>query len=326
MGLRWKHPTSVLDPDERAIEHKFTKLLGELLRLSYLSLSGSGDSHSPRDQVVKLRRALLRKTEVRLSQLPPVGPAPGFLLFACNICGQRTSANLMDVVDREKPSCGHCRSSLRFRALIAALQERLLGEIIPLRFMPERKDITGLGLSDESLYSVILEEKFNYTNTFYHKEPYLDITKPSAHFQHQFDFVITSDVMEHVQPPIESAFQNLHALLRPSGLLVLTVPFASAESTVEHFPELHDFRIVGSGRDRTLVNTTRAGEKQTFNNLIFHGGQGATLEMRTFSEAGLLELMRHTGFRNLKVHRQSLPQCGIVNLKPFSLPITAIAV
>jgi hypothetical protein len=74
------------------------------------------------------------------------------------------------------------------------------------------------------------------------------------------------------------------------------------------------------------VNITRHGEKQIFDNLIFHDGQGATLEMRSFSESGLLALLRSAGFHKLKIHSQSLPECGIVNLKPFSFPISAIAV
>ena len=38
------------------------------------------------------------------------------------------------------------------------------------------------------------------------------------------DFVISSDVLEHVAPPYERALSNLLRLLKPGGLLVLTVP------------------------------------------------------------------------------------------------------
>jgi SAM-dependent methyltransferase len=176
--------------------------------------------------------------------------SPGYLVFICNICGALTSACLTDIAEREKATCSNCQSSLRFRSVIAAFQERLLGKVMPLLQLPVRKEVAGLGMSDDKVYSTGLAEKFNYTNTFYHKEPYLDITDPDPRFHQQFDFVISSDVMEHVKPPIEVAFRNLRSLLRPSGLLVLSTPFAPRDRIIEHFPELHQFEIIGTGTER----------------------------------------------------------------------------
>ncbi len=180
-------------------------------------------------------------------------------------------------------------------------------------------------MSDEPVYSSLLQEKFDYTNTFYHAEPWLDITDPDPRFRSGFDFVISSDVMEHVSPPVEAAFKNLRALLRSSGLLVLTVPFSRKPETLEHFPDLYQYEITGSGKERRLVNITRGGEKQQFDALIFHGGKGATLEMRVFSEAALLKVLRASGFHDLRIHSRWLPEWGIVHPLPLSLPITAIA-
>ena len=180
-------------------------------------------------------------------------------------------------------------------------------------------------MSDEELYSTVLERKFSYTNTFFHMEPYLDITNPPSVFQNRFDFVISAEVMEHVPPPIDIAFRNLRSLLRSSGLLVFSVPFTDATETVEHFPDLHRFKIVGSGSDRYLVNVTRTGEKQLFRDLIFHGGKGATLEMRVFSQTGLLKLLEDSGFRDIRIHSTLLPKWGIVHPHPFSVPLTALA-
>lgn len=180
-------------------------------------------------------------------------------------------------------------------------------------------------MSDEPVYSTLLEQKFNYLNTFYHKEPYLNITDPDPQFHKRHDFVISSDVMEHVPRPIDSAFRNLRSLLRPSGLLVLTVPFTRNPDTIEHFPDLYRFEILGGGKDRRLVNTTRDGGKQVFDKLIFHGGEGATLEMRLFSEAALLRLLREGGFGDIRIHSRWLPEWGIIYASPLSLPITAIA-
>jgi SAM-dependent methyltransferase len=253
-------------------------------------------------------------------------PLPaGHLSFVCNICASCTAAPLKRVGDREYPSCPTCRSSGRLRAVVAALLERLVGEVMPLQHLPPRQQVRGLGMSDLSVYSTLLQEKFDYVNTFYHREPYLDITDPDPRLRSQFDFVICSDVMEHVPPPVETAFKNLRSLLRPKGLLVLTVPFSRKPETVEHFPDLYQFEIIGSGKERQLVNATRNGEKQVFNNLIFHGGEGATLEMRVFSEAALLKLLRESNFQNVRIHARWFPEWGIIHPLPLSLPITAIA-
>ena len=56
----------------------------------------------------------------------------------------------------------------------------------------------------------------------------------------------------------------------------------------EHFPDLFEFQIVEFGQDRVLVNRTRSGSYQVFDNLVFHGGPGFTLEMRVLSIADAL--------------------------------------
>jgi SAM-dependent methyltransferase len=231
----------------------------------------------------------------------------------------------MRILDRELPTCSNCGSSVRFRSLIAALQERLFNAIKPLKQLRERKDLAGLGMSDEELYGTLLEEKFNYTNTFFHTKPYLDISNPPSAFRNRFDFVISAEVMEHVPPPIDIAFKNLRSLLRVSGLLIFSVPFTSERETTEHFPDLHQFKIVGCGNERQLINITRKGEKQVFRNLVFHGGKGATLEMRIFSQAAVLKLLEDSGFREIRIHSKCLPEWGIVHPHPFSVPITALA-
>ena len=180
-------------------------------------------------------------------------------------------------------------------------------------------------MSDEELYSKLLEEKFSYTNTFFHDEPYLDITNPPPNLSGRFDFVICAEVMEHVPPPIERAFKNLHALLRPGALLVFSVPYTDQDETLEHFPELYRFEILGGAKERYLVNTTREGRTQTFRDLVFHGGRGATLEMRVFSRTGVLKVLEGSGFCDIHIHSERVPEWGIVHPHQYSLPITARA-
>jgi SAM-dependent methyltransferase len=269
-----------------------------------------------------IREALLRNQVDRQNSDKRVA---GALDFICNICASANIAHLTKVAAREEITCRSCGSTLRFRSVVGALQQRLTGEIVPLTASVSNKGIRGIGMSDANVYAKIFAEKFDYTNSFYHQEPLLDVTKPDAKWLNQFDFVTSSDVMEHVAPPIDTAFAALRALLKPNGYLILSVPYSLAPNTVEHFPNLHDYEITGSNTSRTLRNVTADGQVETFTNLVFHGGDGATLEMRLFSEQGLICALEKAGFTDIKIHSSNFPEFGIINFDLFSLPISARA-
>src|SRR5260370_34412352 len=95
---------------------------------------------------------------------------PGMFCFKCNVCGKPTVFDLCSL-DRETKSCSSCNSSARWRAVVDALSHGLFGETVPLPDFPIRRDLRGLGLSDWPGYARLLREKFDYVNTFYHKEP-----------------------------------------------------------------------------------------------------------------------------------------------------------
>ena len=270
-----------------------------------------------------LQRQLLA-WRARLAVAPRRLPATS-VAFRCNLCGARGSAPLAQLRDRETATCRVCRSNQRFRALMAALQDRLMGEVAPLRLMAARKDLAGIGMSDAGAYATWLERKFDYTNTFFHTAPFLDIQHPDARHLGRYDFVVTSDVLEHVAPPISGGFTNLRALLKSGGVLAMTVPYGLQDTTVEHFPDLHDFRIEGNGAHRRLLNRTRDGREQCFEDLCFHGGDGATLELRVFALADLMRQLEAAGFTDIRVHDGALPEWGILPDSPCSHPITAIA-
>lgn len=295
-----------------------------------------------RDLLPMRVRLLLRRTRTAIQQVPgrieeqrlelraaiaawyPLVRS-GEQSFRCNLCGARSSAEPARLADREAATCRVCGSSLRHRALIAALQARMCGEVRPLRTLARDRRIAGLGISDVHVYAQWLQRKFAYDNTFFHKAPRLDIQDPGREFLGRHDFVICSDVLEHVAPPVATAFCNLHSLLKPGGMLAFTVPYAREGETCEHFPDLHAFRIEGEGPERRLLNTTRDGRRQVYGDLSFHGGDGETLEMRIFALPDLLRLLAAAGFRDVQVHDQPLPQWGIVPADPCSLPITAVA-
>ncbi len=202
--------------------------------------------------------------------------------FTCNICGARRHA-LTTELDREIVSC-ECGSTVRMRSVIAALSVSLFGKSLTMAEFPTRDEVVGPGMSDWVGYASRLTEHLSYTNTFYDQEPRFDLAQPVPNeLVGSCDFVICSDVIEHMPSPYQIGLAHCLDLLKPGGYLILTVPMKPEGTTDEHFPDLFDFRIVEFGQDRVLVNRTRSGSYQVFDNLIFHGGPGFTLEMRVLS-------------------------------------------
>ena len=188
---------------------------------------------------------------------------------------------------------------------------------------PAIRSWTAIGMSDIDDFAAPLAKKFSYTNTYYHKPPVFDVTKPDPSMDGRFDFIISSEVLEHVPDPVAPAFETLYRMLKPNGVLFLTVPYSLEAATVEHFPEMHDFAVAAL-RDRwVLVNRTRDGRIQTFDDLVFHGGPGSTLEMRVFNEAAVKRMLTDAGFRSIRIAGDSCPEFGILPDDPWSLPIAA---
>ncbi|MGC1549914.1 MAG: class I SAM-dependent methyltransferase [Rhodanobacter sp.] len=273
-------------------------------------------------------RRLARQAELSIRAHAFPLKAPTIEKPACNICGFRLKASREVLSERETRSCTVCGSTLRFRALMAALQSELDGDrqIRVLERIPKRKCIKGLGMSDAGVYANALHRSFDYTNTFFHTQPTLDIRSPAQHYMGRYDFVVSSDVLEHVDGPCQRALGNLRAVLKPGGILALTVPYGFQDTTIEHYPELHDYRIEGEGADRVLVNITKDGREQQFSNLCFHGGDGSTLELRIYSYNDLVRWLGEAGFTDIKLHDANHPQWGIIRQNQLSLPITAKAV
>jgi SAM-dependent methyltransferase len=252
--------------------------------------------------------------------LPPDQP----IAFRCNLCGARAQAPLA-ALTRESPSCPRCGSTVRFRAIGHLVVREMLGESQPLPALAPRRDLAGLGLSDASCCAAPLSRAFAYENTYFHTEPRVDITAIDPSRRGRYDFVIASDVFEHVAPPVSRAFDNALALLKPGGVFVLTVPFSLGADTVEHFPDLHDWTLSEEHGRWTLANRTADGRTQTYGNLVFHGGPGTTLEMRLFSREALLREFARAGFASVRVADEPYLPFGILWPEPWSVPIVARA-
>jgi len=226
--------------------------------------------------------------------------------FTCNICGSDCTA---EKVERETPGCAGCGSNVRFRWIVHALSTELFGTSLLLSEFPVRKDIRAIGLSDPEPIAAVLADRFDYVNTSYHRRPRFDIMSPAGDLD--FDFVIASEVFEHVSPPVQMAFDNLRRILKPGGFAIFSTPTEPEGENVEHFPSLFDWQLVRLTSGYVLVNRTVDGQLETFEDLHFHGGEGSTLEMRVFSESGMMKNCRAAGFDEIRI-AEDYPRWGIL--------------
>ena len=254
--------------------------------------------------------------------LRPKRPMRARMTFRCNVCGRPTTAPVLEL-ERETRTCASCGSTVRSRALIHHLSQTLFGSSLAIHEFPKSPETRVLDMSGWEGYGNRLDQKLTYINSFFHKEPRLDITEPPEAWEGSFDAIISSDVFEHVVPPVSLAFLNTLKLLKPGGTLILTVPYTTASETIEHFPELHRYEIVKQNGEYRLCNQTIDGRRQWFDNLVFHGGPGTTLEMRVFCEADLDHQLASAGFSDIHFRGEPAYDAGIIWHNQWSLPITA---
>jgi SAM-dependent methyltransferase len=241
------------------------------------------------------------------------------MAFICNICGAH---NHIESFETEPASCA-CGSNVRLRALIHLLSMELFGQDLVLAEFPKLKGIRGLGISDQSSYARILADKFDYTNTFYDREPHLDLSEPHPQLYGTYDFILLADVIEHIAPPIEGALEEACRLLKPHGFLGITIFCNPIDQMREHFPELNEFRIVPLGKSPVLLNRRRDGTLEIRDDLVFHGGPGATLEMREFGVTELRAKLLAAGFLGVHLLTDNLPRIGILFDQHVSQPLIA---
>ncbi len=243
------------------------------------------------------------------------------LAFTCNICGQ---SNIVEIntLQRDAKSCSKCQSSVRFRWIIHSLSTCLFGKSLLLENFPYLPSIKGIGLSDEPLYSIELAKRLGYLNTFYHCEPKLDIKNLTANSPSSLDFIIASEVFEHIPYPVQPAFDNLNRLLKPGGVVLFSTPWRPRGYTVEHFANLYEWSIIDWHDSKILLNRTRSGALEAFSTFSFHGGAGDTLEMRLFSRPSLEENFR-AAHLDVEFVSSSYLEYGIVLTDCWSLPCVA---
>jgi SAM-dependent methyltransferase len=239
--------------------------------------------------------------------------------FVCNICG---AYNEVEHFETEPATCA-CGSNVRIRALIHLLSMELFDHSLPLIDFPMLKSIRGLGMSDKEGYAAILADKFDYTNTFYEREPRLDFMATHPERYGTCDFILSADVLEHIAPPVERALDEVAKMLKPTGFFGITVYCHPSDNLREHFPDLHEYRTLVLGDSVVLINRRADGGLEIRDDLVFHGGTGATLEMREFGITSLKNKLLDSGFRDVHLLTENIPSYGILFDENVSQPLIA---
>lgn len=164
-------------------------------------------------------------------------------------------------------------------------------EIMPYDLRADWSRI-GVGISDDFLLAQRLSQLFFYTNSFYHQFPLIDITDPPPETHGHFEFVVCSDVLEHVPPPVDLALVGIQKMLKPGGFAVLTVPCHGEPVTREFYPDLSSWTLEGGAL--RWVNT--AGVSHVDTSPEMHGGAGQTLAFRYWSRTDLTNRSLAAGF------------------------------
>lgn len=229
----------------------------------------------------------------------------------CGICAGNYALNTKKD-SREGTLCIYCGASGRSQSIAYALTHYVFKQEVALNDLKKQKRLKVVGLSDGPAYAKTLAKKCDYTNTYYHTEPFLDITKPGRKYIGRYDALISADVFEHVLAAPSYAFQGAYDILKPGGYLILTVPFINAGPHKEHYPGLINYTSEQCTDGSWVAHLEYAGgRKVTDEKPCFHGGAGKTLEVRLFNRTRIEEELAWAGFKAVIIHVENMPERGM---------------
>ena len=207
------------------------------------------------------------------------------------------TVNAHGQVVREAMLCAGCQSTWRVRATVLAVIAATTGTHTPLARVEPNWAARGVGISDHHSIAAHMPGKFAYTNTYFHTFPRLDIRTPPPELLGTATFVLCSDVLEHVPPPVDSALRGMRSMLqKPHGFAVISVPIRSGPDSEEYYPGLASWE---EHEDGSITWTDENGHSHTDPNPEFHGGGGQTLAFREWSLDDLSNRLIAAGFSTI---------------------------
>jgi SAM-dependent methyltransferase len=220
----------------------------------------------------------------------------------CNICGWTDRFLRLDR-GREGTICRNCGSTSRNRA-VAFVMARVVDEDQAAFRWKYRLTTRMLESSARGALAMYFRLKFDYYGTEYDPAKIAAGTNPrhyadfqSLHYDNDtFDFVVASDVFEHIRRDAE-AMREVARVLKPGGHLILTVPY-------DH-ERVHTIqRVDASGPADVHLLPPQ-----------YHGGGGHTLAYREYGR-DLSNLLSASGFFVAREVVES-PELGITPQSVF---------
>jgi len=167
----------------------------------------------------------------------------------CTVCGRLSYFIMYFDNHREFGYCLLCRASNRKRQVCYLLRRELkmknIGKITTTASILNAESTGGLHNS--------LKHNVNYISSEYFGNKYksgemvngiLHVNLLDTHFDdNKFDFILTSDVMEHIPEPYQ-AFREIRRILKPGGAHIFTVPFYQTHYFDEKRAEIRDNRVI----------------------------------------------------------------------------------
>ncbi len=201
----------------------------------------------------------------------------------CNICGHAGPFIRPEGL-KEGYQCTNCSASSRNRLVMYVLGVMLGFGDRPVFEWPENPSLRILEPCPRGPQVPMLQAKFDYVTPEYDAEKIAAGADPREFADVQklpfddasFDFVIASDIFEHVREDVKG-FREIFRTLKPGGTFLLTVPYDHARETT-----LERVKVEGE-KDIPLVEPRYAG------------GGGATLDYREYGR-DLLQKLRDVGF------------------------------
>lgn len=157
---------------------------------------------------------------------------------ACNVCGWQ-GARFTDDAWHEGTLCPNCGSQVRHRLLVAMLDGLADQPGLSEADLISRKDVLHFA-PERQLRNRIQSAASRYTTADFGRgdcDLRLDISSmPSVQDASQ-DVLIACDVLEHV-PHDVAAMREIHRVLKPGGLAILTVPQSDPPFVTDEDPSV----------------------------------------------------------------------------------------